>query len=334
MKRISLLILLCTTNSFGQLQSYLNGITSKTHRQINGVPTLRPDSTINAITISLCSTMTAQNRYGLLASNYAGLAAAVTQAKAFAAPLIIPFTYRDDSTLTLTSNDSISVWDYRSAGRPIFNGIMGFQNHRSAPSALTNGVWLYVEDVGGSAELKAKDEAGNVTVLTDLSGGGGGGGGGGPDSVIYKNAMAWYAPPTNGPDITVLNSREEAYAFDPTTAETLYTSIFFPKNCTVVDSAVIIISVNSTAGDSSIFTLGYVRKDNGTVHSSTVGDAVVAYKDMGGSANVWIRMNIALSFAVASNERDLPYLFRLYRTGGSNNVNADVNFHDFMLYYH
>jgi hypothetical protein len=51
-------------------------------------------------------------------------------------------------------------------------GNIGISNTTTAPStSMTNGVVLYSEDVNSSAELKVRDEAGNVTVLSDLTSG-------------------------------------------------------------------------------------------------------------------------------------------------------------------
>jgi hypothetical protein len=46
------------------------------------------------------------------------------------------------------------------------NGSLGLYNNQAPISSLTGGVLLYSDDVSSSAELKVRDEAGNVTTLS------------------------------------------------------------------------------------------------------------------------------------------------------------------------
>lgn len=47
------------------------------------------------------------------------------------------------------------------------NGVLDLYNYGTAPTAsVTNGIRLYAEDVSSSAELKVRDEAGNITTLS------------------------------------------------------------------------------------------------------------------------------------------------------------------------
>lgn len=106
---------------------------------------------------------------GVSANDYSSLTAAKNAAKDSNWVLIIPPGYSSDSTLTLTSADSnLTVFDFRGIGLTI-NAVIGIKTQFVPTSSLTDGVRLYVEDVSGSAELKVRDEAGNIITLSDLA---------------------------------------------------------------------------------------------------------------------------------------------------------------------
>jgi len=106
---------------------------------------------------------------GVSANDYSSLTAAKNAAKDSNWVLIIPPGYSTDSTLTLTSADSnLTVFDFRGIGLTI-NAVIGIKSQFVPTSSLTDGVRLYVEDVSGSAELKVRDEAGNIVTLSDLA---------------------------------------------------------------------------------------------------------------------------------------------------------------------
>ena len=349
-------------------------------------------------------------------ANYS-LASAKTMAKDSNWVLLIPGGYSTDSTLTLTAADSaLSVFDFRGNGLT-FNGIFNLKTQSPPTTNLTNGIRLYVEDVSGSAELKVRDEAGNVIVLSDLSAAAAAGwtddgtvirlttsgdsvgiGTSSPtekltvenghiqinrtgittdpklilsvgtlgsetqkwillvdnndfdrlkirddtnsnnlftfradgylqkNEVISMDAIAWFPPSTNGADLDTLNSREEVYAFDQTTAEILYVKNYLPTWFTSLDSVEVLISTSSTAGDSVSFTLQYYARGNGEAIGTGLGNSQADTLDLGTTADIVQRIVFSGTFGNLSANDEI--VWQLQRdTSINDNVAADVRVH-------
>lgn len=80
----------------------------------------------------------------------------------------------DNSPITFTTNNN-RIMDVTGAGNLLLGGTtdpasayytIGLHNGGAPTGSLTNGVIIYSEDVAASAELKVRDEAGNITVLS------------------------------------------------------------------------------------------------------------------------------------------------------------------------
>lgn len=149
----------------------------------------------------------------------------------------------------------------------------------------------------------------------------------------HATAMKYFPSTANGADYAVLNSREEVYTFDTTTAETLYVKYLIPNTFTSVDSLTIWASVNSTAGDTVKFVADWLARDDTEVISGAVGGNLSVTRDLGTTALVQHRLTITGSFTgIAAGD---VLLVRIYRDpSATNDVAADVNIHDTSLWLH
>jgi hypothetical protein len=109
----------------------------------------------------------------------------------------------------------------------------------------------------------------------------------------YRTAMAWFSPASGGPDY-VIESNEELYSFDATSAESLFYKERVSNEASSVDSFSIWIHVNSTAGDSGGFVLGHYARADGEATTGTF-TYVAKQKDLGTSANRTTRITFSLS---------------------------------------
>ncbi len=183
-----------------------------------------------------------------------------------------------------------------------------------------------VDITGASAGNTIVMRASRVWVDSAASGGGSGFDG-------HKTAAAWFPSTANGADYAVLNSREEVYAFDTTTAETLYVKYLIPGTFTSVDSLTLWVSANSTAGDSVKFIADWLARDDTETIGGAVGGALSVIKDLGTTALVQHRLTITGSFTgIAAGD---ILLVRVYRDPSvTNDVAVDVNLHDTSLWLH
>jgi hypothetical protein len=146
------------------------------------------------------------------------------------------------------------------------------------------------------------------------------------------DAIAFFSPTTNGADLDTLWTRDEFYAFDSATAESLFVNWRVPDGATQIDSVKLIVSASSAAGDSVAFALAGASIGTGdplvTATSSPVADTL----DLGGTANLQRELLLVGTF-VAVTAGDLVR-WQLYRDVSiSNDEAGDVRFHHALFYY-
>lgn len=85
------------------------------------------------------------------------------------------FFYNPDNSPTVFTQNNNRILDITGAGNLLLGGTtdpasayytIGLHNGGAPTGSITNGVIIYSEDVAASAELKVRDEAGNITVLS------------------------------------------------------------------------------------------------------------------------------------------------------------------------
>lgn len=142
--------------------------------------------------------------------------------------------------------------------------------------------------------------------------------------IIELRAEEWIGTSANGAQVDTVSDLA-VMLFDTATAETLSTSIFLPDWFSSIDSLVIEIGANSTAGDSASFGVQWLgrafNESLTTAYSAALRDTV----DLGTTANAMKRMLISGSFTnLAAKDRVKLKVFR--DTSIANDEAGDVYF--------
>lgn len=146
------------------------------------------------------------------------------------------------------------------------------------------------------------------------------------------DAIAFYAPETNAAELDTLWTRDEFYAFDSATAETLFVNWRVPEGITSVDSVKLIVSTSSTAADDVAYTLSGAAVAVGETVLTAFSDAVSDTITFNATANFQAELLLTGTFVTIA-AGDLVR-WQLYRDISiANDEAGDVRFHHALIYY-
>ncbi|MFQ5786568.1 MAG: hypothetical protein ACE5H1_01170 [Thermodesulfobacteriota bacterium] len=152
---------------------------------------------------------------------------------------------------------------------------------------------------------------------------------------LYFDAVAWLAPLTNGAQLDTLSSREEVYDFVQGIVKKLNLKFYLPPNFTSLDSMQLILSVNSTAGDSAEFTVRAIGIAEGELVTSSFTSSLSVTRDLGSVANARLRLSYPLlSVLGAFSSEDMVQMEIERSILASNDETASVRFHGAIIFYH
>ncbi len=140
--------------------------------------------------------------------------------------------------------------------------------------------------------------------------------------VIDLRADDWTGTSANGAAIDTV-ADIPIKLFDGTTAETLTVDLLLPDWFANIDSLVLEVGINSTAGDSAAFAFQWLGRAFNEALTAAYSTALRDTVDLGTTANVTKRMLISGSFTnLAAKDRMKMKLFR--DPSISNNATGDV----------
>lgn len=166
-----------------QLANFLN-------KNVDGIATVRNNQTLldslfltSTYSQAIFDIIAHLQKVGQNTDNYTSVAAAKTAAKANSGLLVIPrvSSLFQDSTFTISSTDSIAIFDFRNGKLNIIINNFGYNTstfdgtaagviaiaNGTAPTAGTaNQSYLYARDVSSSSEIHVMDEAGNESQIS------------------------------------------------------------------------------------------------------------------------------------------------------------------------